>query len=248
MKNAMLSSMQQVSWIRAIAGVFAIIVVIIFASTDSLIQVYREQRIPEYGYHTNLILAALESDAVLSFLPIVAVLPFSSVYIDDVKSKFSRFFLIRSNYTMYIASRVSVCFLSGGIAIVFGTLLTWGLFLALLPMKPAMDGSVESTTRLIEICLLLFLNGGLWAVAGMAMSTLMESKYISYATPFVLYYLLVILHERYFPGVFIIYPKRWASPEEWPFGYWGAACFLLEMTLLVALLFAFRAERRLRQL
>ena len=248
MKNAMLSSMKQVSWIRAIVGVLVMIVVLVFASTDSLIQMYREQQIVNYGYHTNLILAALESDATLSFLPIVAVLPFSAVYIDDVKSKFARFFLVRTNYTSYIVSRVLVCFFSGGIVIVSGTLLTWILFAILLPMKEIAEGSAESTNLLLINCLLLLLNGGLWAVIGMSMSTLMESKYISYATPFVFYYLLVILYERYFPGLFIIYPKMWTSPSAWPFGCLGAFCFLMEITLLFVLLFAFRAERRLRQL
>ena len=109
-------------------------------------------------------------------------------------------------------------------------------------MEPAViDG-------LIEICFLLFVNGGFWSVVGMAMSTLMESKYISYATPFVLYYLLVILYERYFSDLFIIYPKTWTDPAAWPFGCWGAAIFLLEMTLIFAILFAFRAGRRLQQL
>ena len=80
------------------------------------------------------------------------------------------------------------------------------------------------------------------------MSTLMESKYISYATPFVFYYLLVILYERYFSDLFIIYPKTWTDPTAWPFGCWDAAIFLLEMTLIFAFLFAFRAGRRLQQL
>lgn len=249
MKNALTSGLREVSWLRALTGILAMVAVIVFASTESLIRVYRERQMLEYGYHTNLILAALQSDTVASFLPILAVLSFSAVYIDDVKSKFARFFLIRTNYTIYLISRILVCFLSGGIVIASGTLLAWGLStLFFLPMEKASEAPLESTDLLLKTCTLLFLDGGFWAIMGMAMSTLMESKYISYATPFVFYYLLVILYERYFSDLFIIYPKTWTDPAAWPFGCWGAAIFLLEMTLIFAILFAFRARRRLQQL
>ena len=93
------------------------------------------------------------------------------------------------------------------------------------------------------------MNGGFWAVVGITMSTLMESKYIAYASPFVIYYLLVILYERYFPDCFLIYPREWINPSNlWPFGYWGPAILMIELTLVFASIFIYRAGRRLRQL
>lgn len=249
MKNALSSGLREVAWLRVLVGIFAMVAVIALASADSLIRVCRERQMLEYGYHTNLVLSALQSDTVAPFLPILAVLSFSAVYIDDVKSKFARFFLIRTNYTIYLVSRILVCFLSGGIVISAGILLAWGLStLFLLPIEKTATATSESTNLLLETCVLLFLDGGFWSVVGMAMSTIMESKYISYATPFVFYYLLVILYERYFSDLFTIYPKNWTDPTAWPFGCWGAAIFLLEMTIIVAVLFAFRAGRRLQQL
>lgn len=249
MKNALSSGLREVSWLRALVGILAMVTVIAFASADSLIRVYRERQMLEYGYHTDQVLAALQSDTVAPFLPILAVLPFSAVYIDDVKSKFVRFFLIRTNNTIYPVSRILVCFFSGGIVIAAGTLLAWGLsILFFLPMEKVSEASSESTIFLLKTCALLFLAGGFWSVVGMTMSTLMESKYISYATPFVFYYVLVILYERYFSDLFIVYPKIWTDPAAWPFGCWGAAIFLLEITLVFALLFVFRAGRRLQQL
>ena len=90
--------------------------------------------------------------------------------------------------------------------------------------------------------------GGFWAVVGMTMSTFMESKYIAYASPFAIYYLLVILCERYLPDMFIIYPKVWTNLEVWPYGWGGVILFLVELTLLFMFIFAFRAERRLQQI
>ena len=139
--------------------------------------------------------------------------------------------------------------LSGGLVIVVGVLIAWGISaLVLLPMEKVAEAPSESTVFLLKTCVLLFLNGGLWAVLGMTMSTIMESKYIAYASPFIVYYLLVILYERYFPDAWLIYPKNWLNPELWPYGVGSAALFMLELTFLCGLVFYIRGKRRLGQL
>ena len=110
------------------------------------------------------------------------------------------------------------------------------------------ESYIDITSTIITQLLLLFLNGGLWAVLGMTMSTIMESKYIAYASPFIVYYLLVILYERYFPNAWLLYPKNWLDPEIWPYGVGSAALFLLELTFLCGLVFYIRGKRRLEQL
>ena len=250
MKNALSSSIRQITgpWIILVPVLTAFAVMLNFI--EPLIRAYREGFLGAKGYHLLLLIEGFHSDTLTSFLPILATLPFSGCFVDDIKSRFARFFLIRSSYRTYIVSRIIVGFLAGGLAILSGALIAWGTTaVVLIPIEREIEG-VESAAidGLIEICFLLFLNGGFWSVVGMAMSTLMESKYISYATPFVFYYLLVILYERYFSDLFIIYPKTWTDPAAWPFGCWGAAIFLLEMTLIFAFLFAYRAGRRLQQL
>ena len=133
--------------------------------------------------------------------------------------------------------------------IVTGTLLAWGVSaLLFLPMEKAAEAPSESAALLLKTCVLLFLNGGLWAVLGMTMSTIMESKYIAYASPFIVYYLLVIFYERYFPNTWLLYPQNWLNPEIWPLGIGSAALFLLELTFLCGLVFYVRGKRRLEQL
>ena len=250
MKNGIVSGFRQVSRLWMIVVPFALVVLIMISFVDPLIRTYWEHSYISKGFHIELLIQGLRSNTVSSFLPILAALPFGGCFVDDLKSKFARFFLIRSSYRTYIVSRIIVGFLAGGLAILSGALIAWGSTAAvLIPIEQEIEGMEQaSIDGLIEICFLLFVNGGFWSVVGMAMSTLMESKYISYATPFVFYYLLVILYERYFSDLFIIYPKTWTDPTAWPFGYWDAAIFLLEMTLIFALLFAFRARRRLQQL
>lgn len=157
--------------------------------------------------------------------------------------------MLRTGYTTYLLSQIVVCFLLGGAVILVGVLATYfASILLFLPIERAADNVVSNIPDFIEQCALLFLNGGLWAVIGMTMSTIMESKYIAYASPFIVYYLLVILYERYFPDAWLLYPKNWLNPEIWPYGVGSAAVFLLELTFFAGLLFYIRGRRRLESL
>ena len=201
------------------------------------------------GYHNQLITTALSSDILSSFLPVLGAIPLAAGYLEDVKSKFVRLSLIRGSYSGYLLSGAAACWLCGGGAALLGCLGAWGVTaLMLTPLERVSENYVSIAPQIAGQMFLLFLNGGLWAVLGMALSTVMESKYIAYVSPFIVYYLLVILYERYFPDAFLLYPKHWLSPENWPYELLGASVFLLELTVLAGLLFYIRGRRRLEQL
>lgn len=249
MQESFFSVMKQSTNIQIILGIASATILAFLSSIDTLLQLFPITALQTNDYHTNFVLNAVHSDTLASFIPILAVLPYTASYIDDVKSKFVRFFLVRTNYATYLINRILVCFLSGGLVITAGILLAWGVSaLLFLPMEKVAETPSESTALLLKACGLLFLVGGLWAVLGMAMSTIMESKYIAYASPFIVYYLLVILYERYFPNAWLLYPKNWLNPEIWPYGIGSAALFLLELTFLCGLVFYIRGKRRLEQL
>ena len=169
-----------------------------------------------------------------------AVLPFAGSFVEDVKSKFCRFFCIRSGWMGYLGSRLMVCFLSGALTVVCGALLAWGT--AALVLLPRTEAGEMERGILTETLWLYALSGGFWAVVGLSLSTLMESKYIAY-------YLLVILHERYTPALYVLGPAEWiAQQDRWPFGAIGPAAVVLELTAVFAVIFIIRAERRLRAL
>lgn len=201
------------------------------------------------GYHNYLFARSLSSDALAAFLPALAAIPLSAGYLEDIKSKTSRFFLIRGSYPSYLLGHYIACWLCGGGAVLLGTGSAWGITaIAFTPLERVVENPQELGSQIVGQIILLFLNGGLWAVIGMTMSTIMESKYIAYASPFIVYYLLVILHERYFPNAWLLYPKNWLDPKVWPYGIGSAAVFLLELTFLCGLVFYIRGKRRLEQL
>lgn len=203
-----------------------------------------------HGYANYLIVQTLLSDMLSFFIPAIAALPAATTYLEDVRSKYALFSLIRESYRGYILSHCVACWLCGGGAILLGTLSAWGITTTIfLPLEYLVENPPELGLQVAEQLALLFLNGGLWAVLGMTMSTIMESKYIAYASPFVVYYLLIILYERYFPNLFLIYPREWVNPSNlWPFGFWGSALLMIELALAFALIFSFRAKRRLLEL
>lgn len=247
MKNAVLSGLRQAFGPRFLAGVLVMAAAVLFAGFDAIHRAFQSEYLMPVGYHTQMIRSALGSDTAIPFIPMTAVLPFAGSFVEDVKSKFCRFFCIRSGWMGYLGSRLMVCFLSGALAVVCGAILAWGsAALMLLPRSEA--GEVERGI-LTETLWLYALSGGFWAVVGLSLSTLMESKYIAYASPFVLYYLLVILHERYTPALYVLDPAEWiAQQDRWPFGAIGPAAVVLELTAVFAVIFIIRAEGRMKAL
>ncbi|MFR0986393.1 MAG: hypothetical protein ACLSFZ_07560 [Frisingicoccus sp.] len=105
-------------------------------------------------------------------------------------------------------------------------------------------GGVELLGSWIYVCLkydenmqwsplLIFVSGMLWAVLAAVLAALSNSRYIAYGGAFVLYYVLVILHERYFQTLYCLHPYEWLAPEHtWIFGEWGVV-FLITGLMLV---------------
>ncbi len=250
MKNAVSSGFQQISKKRILLVSSLMSLVIMSVLVDPVVRAYREGGLLEKSFHIKILVDAIRSNTMHSFLPILAVLPCSGIFVDDLKSKFVWFPLIRNSYYAYIASRVIVGFLGGGMVILLGMLLAWGtIAAALAPIEQAIeDAETVSMGKLIELCILLFLNGGFWSITGMTLSSFMESKYISYTSPFIIYYLLVILCERYLPNPLLLYPPNWTNPDVWPFGILGAISFLLGLTAICGIVFIMRAGKRLHEL
>lgn len=244
--NELRSAFCQASKRNAVLSIVFIVVLVFLASLDFLVDQFRRMSLLPSHYHNKFILNSIRSDTIAPFIPILSTLPFSSIYIDDIKSQFIRVRLIRSNYKSYLCGRIFTCFVLGGGVLVAGIIIAWSLsILLLLPMERLSEESFDALSELNGVLFLLFLNGGLWSVMGMAMSSIMESKYIAHISPFVFYYLLVIISERYFFDIYLLYPRNWISTEAWPYGYWGISFFLIEITLILSLLFIYKARKKI---
>jgi hypothetical protein len=95
--------------------------------------------------------------------------------------------------------------------------------------------------------MIFLLCGAFWSLVGQLFASCTMSRYVAYASPFIFYYVFVILSERYMKDIYVLNPKLWLNPAAvWPGGGWSAVLFLVEMIFVAGLLFAFAAGRRLK--
>lgn len=133
------------------------------------------------------------------------------------------------------------CAVSGFLTIVFGLLIGAAIItLAITPIETFSSVPVESVfVKIIGRIGLYGLAGALWAMVGMLCSTITMNSYMAYASPFILYYVLIILQERHARDYFMLNPQNYLTLEgKWPFGGWSAAITML--VLLIAVMLGFQ--------
>ena len=234
-------------------GIIGVIAIIILSSLQDIIIAFRAEELLENGFHDTMISNALVSDGMILALPILAALPFTASFVDDVKSGFVKFNLHRTSRREYISGKCVACALSGGLVLALGIIAAYVISaLMFLPMEAPLPKDAESPVYFTEIMgkvLLFFYSGAFWSVVGLAFATLANSKYMAYASPFVIYYVLIILYERYFDKLYVLYPKEWTDPSSlWMWGNVGVILLLSELIIIMGIVFGSAAKRRLAQI
>lgn len=231
-------------------GVAGMVLVIAISAFQSIIEAARSTTPLQNGFHAKLIMDALKSDWVTLALPILCALPFTASFVDDVKSGFIKQYLHRSGIQEYIKGKLIACGLSGGLVLFFGIVIAYGLStLIFTPMELALEQGATAQpyfAQLLMIAATLFLSGAFWSLVGFTFSSLTMSRHMAYASPFIMYYVLIILHERYFTSFYVLYPKEWLFPSDfWVLGSLGVILLLAELTAVISLAFVITAKRRL---
>ena len=254
MKKAICAGLRQAIFSRGfIISAAGTALILLLSSVQGILAGFRSAELLSPGFHSDLIMGALSSEAMALALPILAALPYTASFIDDVKSGFIKEYLPRTTVPRYIAGKAVGCAVSGGLALSLGIFIAYGFAaLMFLPMEayPTAGETVPNYFgNLLQTALMFFASGAFWSLTGMTFAALTNSKYMAYASPFVLFYLLIILYERYFDKLFVLYPREWLNPSpRWVFGKIGVAVLLTELSVLMALAFAFAAKRRLERI
>ncbi len=236
------------SWQFLAACVIGIIVTLIGA-IDPILMAYENYK--QYGLvqmmSEDVIVKALHSDTVLLCVPIVAAVPFTTAFIDDIKSGFIKHFLTRTRFNSYIIGKITACAVAGGLALGIGMGLgTFAIKLIVTPIEAPMYVGQEHIWKLTGL-IPFFLSGALWSLVGMLLSAITMNKYMAYASPFIIYYVFVILAERYFRKAYVLNPQNYITGA----GGWdlGAKSIYITLGLLIvgiSLIFYIVAQRRLR--
>lgn len=141
-------------------------------------------------------------------VPVVCTFPYTTAWLADYGSGYIRQYLPRTGVKAYIMGKIFACGVSGGLA-------------ELVPIIVFARFKDEAVLEQAGLPL-VFTSGALWAVLAATLAALADSKYVAYGSAFVVFYLLVILHERYFEGLYCLNPQEWLMPEHtWVFGSQG---------------------------
>ena len=226
-----------------------VLCLLIGAFSDALGVFRMEEVRVMYGYHRELLLNALGSDIILFAVPILAAIPYTTAFTDDVKSGYLKPYLTRTSVTRYILGKGIGAAVSGGLALVLGILTALGIFMLVFsPIEVYGEWAVESKIPDIVLrCFLFFLSGAMWASVGLLASSLTQNVYLAYAAPFIFYYVLIILQERYFRTTFMLNPKNYLTMQgAWPLEGKSAALTLFMLVLILQLVFYMTAQTELR--
>ncbi len=184
-------------------------------------------------------IAVLQADGFAGTLhrmsvPLLCTLPYAGEWLDEYRQGFVRFVLCRCCIRGYILGKFFACVLSGALAELLGV---W-----IFSMLQSFFGKEVPGYNY----LLVFLCAALWAAAAATLAALSDSKYIAYGGSFVLYYFLVILYERYWKGLYCLYPYEWLAPAHtWVFGSTGTTLLLTGLLALFCIAYYAVLQRRL---
>ena len=172
--------------------------------------------------------AGFDSDLFRMSLPIAAAFPYAAAWLVEYESGFLKASLPRCGITPYIFGKFFACGICGGLPGTFGCLV----------YKIAREEAEEISLMLI------FVSGMMWAVFSATLAAWSKSRYIAYGGAFVIYYLLIILYERYFGALYCLYPCEWVYPKHtWIFGDWGIV-IMLSGVMFMLLAMYYRILRR----
>lgn len=177
------------------------------------------------GFAIGLILEVIilyyskfDSDMFRMSVPVITAFPYSTAWLADYQSGYIKAYLPRTSITSYIIGKFSVCGICGGLLEVLGC---W-VYMQIDKEAPEID------------LLLIFMSGMLWAVLSATLAAMSNSRYIAYGGAFVIYYLLIILYERYFQELYCIYPCEWLTPQHtWVFKEQGVVLLLSGVILVL---------------
>ena len=107
----------------------------------------------------------------------------------------------------------------------------------------------ESVWETLRLLLRICLVGGIFAEVSGIFAALFRNYYMAYGLPFVCYYMLIILKERYFTEMYAMYPAEWVKcQQDWGEDGLGIWVFLAVFSLAVMLLHGLLLYHRLREI
>lgn len=136
----------------------------------------------------------------IPLISLISCIPFTTEYIKEKKTGFSKYLIIRSNYKSYIISRILVTFISGFISIFIISLCTLILiniinsgneFRSIFYNNTLFSNISTNNFNLFVLIhgLICSIMGGTYSLIGLCISSFVEKTFYAFTGPFFIYYI-----------------------------------------------------------
>lgn len=202
------------------------------------------------GAFLELFQKALDSEMILFLIPIAAVLPVGAAYVRESSTGFLKFYITRINRMEYIRRKTMQIYAGGFLPFfVAGTAALLFCFLFLYPLELKGNISGEMILSALVLLLRVSLIGGIMAELAGIFAAVFQNFYMAYGLPFVCYYMLIILKERYLQELYVCYPAEWIKcQQDWGPENIGIWLFLAVFSISTILLHGLVLYGRLQEI
>ncbi len=193
---------------------------------------------------------ALDTKLLLFLLPAAAVFPMGAIFVREFSSGFLKLYLSRIERLEYV-KRKTIQIYAGGFLAFFlaGIELLLLCFLFLYPLEITGNISWSMVWEALSLLLRISLVGGMTAELAGVFGALFQNYYMAYGLPFVSFYLLIILRERYFKDMYTFYPAEWVKCEQdWGTNGVGIWVFLVVFSTVLMLFHGLVLYTRLQEI
>lgn len=212
---------------------------------------FYEMKVPlETGSFIDYFQTAVSSKQLFFLMPVVSVLPMGAVYIRDRASGFLKLYITRTSRKEYIRRKILQIYVSGFLIFLFaGMMILAFSFLFLFPLELKGKWQGEDFMEVLKMFFRVTLVGGIIAEISGIFAGVFQNYYMAYGLPFVCYYILIILKERYLPEMYSMYPIEWIQCEQdWGKNGSGIWFFLLLFSIMTVLMNGLVLYHRLREI
>lgn len=155
-----------------------------------------------YSYSLVSLMQLSGSTMMLGFSLVSSSLPYSGAFCDDYETGTLISFMSRSSGMGYAVGTVTACGISSFLCTFIAQYICLGVYKIFIPISSGVESSGIESGLLSEEMFALFifcvvirgsLRAAFFAIAALALSTVMKNKYVVYSVPLILYFFLMKL-------------------------------------------------------
>lgn len=173
----------------------------------------------ERGFWMQIVIRIFQKKETVVLISSGSGVIYAASCMEDFQSKFYKFYLARMHVEGYIKGKIIGNLV--GVTAVICTAAAAGILVIYLLYAPMETGEIENQKILEawQIIVNMFITycGGCLVLSSMAMffSLAVESVYIAYLTPFVAFFVIYIINQRFLHETYYLNPYNWFLMEDY---------------------------------